>query len=389
MKIKSLKLRQTNIPFVLVFKHALKSRSEVDGLIVELETENNIVGYGEALPREYVTGETTESVTGHLINTIFPKMRGMEFNNIDDVLYFLDNFYDIFDSLTEYDLCVKAATELALLDAYGKENKKSVLNLCSSACGLTPKNEIVYSGVVSADTPIIVKQILKQYQKTGITQIKLKVGKDLEHDIKNIELSREIIGKNVEIRADANEAWDLASAKKNLPILAEMGVVSIEQPMPKTSRDDYPKLMEFLRGKIEVCIDESLCSIGDAKWMIENGGASLFNLRISKNGGLSNALKIFAMAKSNGIKCQLGAQVGETSLLSSAGRILAALCGNFLFHEGSFGTHLLSYDLTKNPLSFGSGGIGDLSYLNLTDSMGLGIKVEGKLLDKMTKKILE
>ncbi len=382
-----MKLIITNIPFVVVFKHSLKSREEVDGIIVELTTENGITGYGEALPRDYVTGETTASVSNNLINHIFPKMRGMKFESFDNLLSFLDNFHETFPQLSEYDLCVKAAVELALLDAYGKENKKSVLELFATPFEITPRPTITYSGIISAEQPAVVAKILEQYKKIGIKQIKLKVGKDLETDIKNIKLAQEIIGEGVEIRVDANEAWNLETAMRNLACFSDLKVVCVEQPMPKSSRDDYPTLLNFLKGKMDLSIDEGLCTIEDAKWMIENGGASVFNLRISKNGGLSNALKIYTMAKTNGIKCQLGAQVGETSILSSTGRILASLCGKFIFHEGSFGTNLLAYDLTSTPLAFGKNGIGDISYLE--NRAGLAVEINPQLLAKMTKQTLE
>ena len=383
MKIKSVRLIKTNIPFVLVFKHSSKSRSEVEALLVEIETEKGFKGYGETLPREYVTGESIESVEKNLKEYVLPQIKGQEFKTFDSLVDFLDNFYIFFKSLKSYEMCVKTPIELSLLDAFSKEKNISLLELFGS-----PKiNNVIYSGVVSADKPFIVKQFLKKYNKIGLKQFKLKVGKDFNTDLKNILLTKKIIGEDAEIRVDANEGWNLEQAKEELTKFHELGIVSVEQPMPKSDKEDYPKLMNFLKGKMDISLDEGLCTYDDAKWMVENEGASIFNLRISKNGGITNALKIHKLASENNIRCQLGAQVGETSLLSSAGRILSAICGDFPFHEGSFGTNLLAYDLTNSPLEFGNNGDGEIEYLN--KKMGLGIEVNNKLLNKMTKEITE
>jgi L-alanine-DL-glutamate epimerase-like enolase superfamily enzyme len=136
---------------------------------------------------------------------------------------------------------------------------------------------------------------------------------------------------------------------------------------------------------MDLCIDESLCTIADGLWMAEHRGATIFNLRISKNGGLINALRLYNIAKKAGIRCQLGAQVGETSLLSSAGRILAVVTGDLVFHEGSFGTLLLSFDLTRQPIVFSNAGIGTADVV--TRERGLGVNVDQELLNKMTTSI--
>jgi L-alanine-DL-glutamate epimerase-like enolase superfamily enzyme len=125
----------------------------------------------------------------------------------------------------------------------------------------------------------------------------------------------------------------------------------------------------------------------DAQWFIDNRGATLFNIRISKNGGILNSLKIYQKAEDAGFKCQLGAQVGETSLLSSAGRIFAALTGDLIFHEGSYGTQLLAFDLTKNPLFFEKEGIGTLDVFDKLP--GIGVNVDRALLEKMTVRTFE
>lgn len=383
MKIMSCRLRIIQIPFVMVFKHALKSRSEVESLIVEVHTESGIVGYGEAIPREYVTGESIASVRDNLLNHVFPTAKGLEFKTCEEVTGWFEEFHSTFSTLGEKELCVKTAFELAVLDAFGKEKGESILNILGG-----PRiSHVVYSGIVSAGRPFVVKRILKLCKKYRLTQVKLKVGLDLSRDLKNLKAARKILGPEASLRVDANEAWTLSEAQEALEKFLEFGVVSVEQPLPAQHRDEYPELKKALGGRMLICLDESLCSLQDAEWMIQHNGADVFNLRVSKNGGIVNSLKLYNIAKDAGLHCQLGAQVGETSLLSSAGRILAALTGDLVFHEGSAGTRLLKQDITRTPLEFGSGGAAAID--EIQHHPGLGVLVDPQLLKKITRTVVD
>jgi L-Ala-D/L-Glu epimerase len=378
MKIRQCSLRTIKIPFKILFKHSLFSSSEVDSIIVEIETESGITGYGEAIPREFVTGETTHGVKENLIKYVFPKLIGMRFPEIEDLIEWVESFLARFPEINKRELCVKTGIELALLDAAAKESNISVLELLGGAKG----TEITYSGIVSAESTETVTQILIKYKSMGINQIKIKTGNNIRVDLNNIKQANRILGEEASVRIDVNANWDLQTAKKYLPKFIDLGVVSVEQPIPVRNREDYPRLNKFLNNRMELCVDESLCTFEEGMWLAKNKGATVFNLRVSKNGGIYNCLKLYKLAKQMGIKCQLGAQVGETSLLSSAGRILGLTTGDFLFHEGSFGTHLLSYDLTDEPIEFSYGGKG--SFDPVVHRNGLGVKINEELLSKMT-----
>jgi L-alanine-DL-glutamate epimerase-like enolase superfamily enzyme len=381
MKIKQCRLRLLHIPFVVVFKHSTKSRSDVESILVEVELESGIIGYGESLPRDYVTGETIQSVKDSLLNKVFPIMTGIELSSYEDTIKLLEEFESVIPNLEPHELCVKAAFELALLDAVGKSLNISVLDMLGG-----PKQEsIKYSGVVSADNPAVVEQFLKQYKNFGIDTVKLKVGAEPERDLENIKIARNILGPKASIRIDANEAWNLEQAKQQLTILMEYNIDSVEQPMPAANKEDYPELLKYIDKRLLISLDESLCSYDDGKWMAENKGGSLFNLRISKNGGIINSLKLHKLAKENGIQCQLGAQVGETSLLSSAGLILASLVGDCVYHEGAFGTLLLEKDIVNHPIQFGKHG--SLHIDQIRNLPGLGVTVDTSKLESVTQAI--
>ena len=378
MRIVGCKLRETHIPFKVEFAHATKTRSSVDGIIFEVITDSSVSGYGEALPRQYVTGETNQSVLTRMKNIIVPDLLGQEFNSFSYLVEWLRTFHMRYSDLQANELNVKTLAELALLDAYGRTRNKPLIDLVGGGnCDI-----IEYTGTVTAGKPTDIEEYLQAYQTIGFRQFKIKVGLNWQQDQENVQKVRKIFGPDAKIRIDANEAWDLRTAKARIEVLADLGVQCCEQPLPASSRQDYPELLQSIDKRMKLCVDESLCSQEDALWIAENKGAHIFNLRISKNGGILNTLEIAKVAKHAGIACQLGAQVGETSILTRAGQVVAEHLGNLIYHEGAFGTMLLDFDVTKKPIMFAQNGLFDCRPLRTRP--GLGIDISHPYLERMT-----
>jgi L-Ala-D/L-Glu epimerase / N-acetyl-D-glutamate racemase len=97
-------------------------------------------------------------------------------------------------------------------------------------------------------------------------------------------------------------------------------------------------------------------------------------VRVSKMGGINRALEVVEAARARGIGVIVGAQVGETSLLTRAGLTVARAAGESLVaQEGAFGTFLLERDVCDPPLMFGTGGVLDVSRFPGLQRPGLGI----------------
>ena len=91
-----------------------------------------------------------------------------------------------------------------------------------------------------------------------------------------------------------------------------------------------------------------------------------------------SSTKIRNYAYENGIKCMMGAQVGETAILSAAGRHFATHSTDLMFMEGSFGTLLLESDIAHENLTFGPGGKGVAIQGN-----GLGVTIDISKINKL------
>jgi muconate cycloisomerase len=106
----------------------------------------------------------------------------------------------------------------------------------------------------------------------------------------------------------------------------------------------------------------------------------MVNVRVAKNGGLARAWRLASLASRAGLRVQVGAQVGETALLSAAGRHLAAALPELAHAEGSFGTLLLTEDVSASPVKFGHRGEAPL-----VRGMGLGVVVVEERVARYTR----
>src|SRR5919106_791007 len=176
-RIESVAIYQLRIPFHQAFKHALQSREESDAVIVKITDSEGGVGFGESLPRSYVTGETTESLIGRIREHLAPRILRESFTPGWEAVEYLKSVMPDWTRSDDKNKSVVAwnaafcAVELALLDWSLRRDG------CSLADLLTPiRYEVVYSGVISAEAPADAAALAKRMARLGMRQIKVKVG---------------------------------------------------------------------------------------------------------------------------------------------------------------------------------------------------------------------
>lgn len=359
MKISNFEVQKLSLPFKQSFSHALATRNKMASILLIVKSDVGLEGFGEATPRSYVTGEDLEECI-HFLNSYLEEKIPFSIESLDDIQTLL----------AEPELVGRpsamTALEMALLDLLGKKEARTA----QSYFGPCLNETLTYSAVITSDSLEKARKLLSMAAAFSMKSVKLKFDVDLQLNISLVSLAKDLI-PDAELRADANASWSLSQALEQIPILAKMGVSIFEQPMPVSAKAEYPLLVEKLNGIADIMIDESLLTIEDAKWFIENRGADRMLLKISKNGGILATLDLARFINSKGYKVHLGSHVGESSLLSAAGRIVTA---HFPFEtiEGSFGTLLLEEDVCAHSLQFGKQGKAAALY---SDLPGLGISV--------------
>ena len=382
MRIVFAHLYALSIPFKIPFSHKLMTRSYSDSIIVKLTADSGDSGFGEGIPRPYVTGETVSSCLDHIQRVLLPLSGQHDFSEpsthadpmtlLSEINTLLPNAEN--ESVIAFN-AAKAAVEIALIDMLLKQKKKSLGSL------IPPGTEsVTYSAVITADSADAVRKIALKCGQYGIKQVKIKVGTG--DDIGRIAAVRDTLGGSVSLRVDANGAFDVKGALALISSIEPFNIDSIEQPVP---RGDVNALAQVKKNSpIPVMTDESLITEQDAAELIEKEACDLFNLRISKNGGVFRTVRLAKMAREAGIGFQLGCQVGETAILSAAGRHVAAHLNDARFVEGSYGALLLEEDIADESVQFGYAGKAPLLM-----GTGLGIRVREDLLRKYAEKTIK
>jgi muconate cycloisomerase len=356
--VASIELFTATLPFRFAFGHSLATRRSSENVYVRVTLDDGTPGYGEGVPRDYVTGETAASALTALSERLAPEVLGRDVGSVDDVPRLLH-------SAPHGDSAAYCALELAVLDAFGRHSGCSV----SQWLGPAPADRVRYDAIIPFGGLPHLAVVGALVRGLGFRNAKLKVGRDVDRDVRKLQLLRRVLGPRVDIRVDANCAWTADEAVAAVERFKPFGISSVEQPV---AADDIAGLQRVTALTEEaVIVDESLCSVGDARRLTAGAACDAFNIRVSKCGGLLSSLEIAGVARESGLRCVVGAQVGESGILSAAGRHLAAAIPNVMFVEGSAGRLLLEEDLTRESVLPGRGG-----WARAFAGPGLGVHVD-------------
>jgi L-alanine-DL-glutamate epimerase-like enolase superfamily enzyme len=347
MKLVRFDVFTIEIPLRLSVEHSLATRKVARNVLVRASTADGGVGWGECCPREYVTGESIDSVLENLATHFLPPLLGLDITTLEDGVARLTELLDGVERDQQAAFC---AAELAVLDLIGRATGVGA----GEVLGPITSEQARYSGVIASEQLEGVKVQCTLMARFGLAEVKVKVGASLEANLATLEVARELLGDGVRLRLDANAAWDGAEAIRQLEAMSSFGIEGVEQPVPAADLAGMKTVTAA--GLVPVVADESLCSLSDARTLIEEKGCDVFNVRISKCGGLINAGRIYELGQQAGLESQLGAQVGETGILSAAGRQFATRLQP-KWCEGSYGNLLLEEDITEPAIAVGAGGL--------------------------------
>ena len=344
MRIIALNVYKVTLPFRLTFAHSRKTARSVDNIVVEIQgADQEQRGYGEGGPRPYVTGETQHSAIDTIrrltLNSSFP----WDLKGIEQIRNFVGQ-----TSRGKNRNAALCALEMALIDALGRTEGKNILEYL-------PRDhytaDIRYGATLPLaghETIVTMCNMLKSFD---IQEVRLKMGHDVKHNRRALEAVREALGPECDLRVDVNGGWDLALTLQHLPLLESQGVRVLEQPLPP-QHNGWKDLASTPMNDIKLMADESICSMLDVEQAIAEGIFDIVNVRLSKCGGFFNSLKMIQRIREVGMEFQVGCQLGESGILSAAGRALCALSSDALYFDGSYDSFLLSDNLTTKHISF-------------------------------------
>ena len=361
MLISSCHFNSIKIPFRESFKHSSFKRSETETILSTVKSKD-VAGHGEGCPRKYVTNETIKSSLLFLNEN---KANWLKLNNLEDLV----NWLDLNRTLVDKNPAAFCSFELALLDLIGRINKKSAENIV----GLKELDgNFGYTAVLGILSQEQFSSQVQRYSKIGFTDFKIKLSGKFQLDNDNIRHLNTTI-TNSRIRLDANNLW--INWRYAADYIKRLGFdfLGVEEPL---AHGDFEGMQKFSNSiNTPVILDESFLRFEHFKQIKSSPKNWLINLRISKMGGILRSIEIANQAKNLGLPLIIGAQVGETSILSRAALSIANHYRDLVIaQEGAFGTYLLEKDITEAPIMFGKGGVLESSSIT-TNSYGWGMNV--------------
>lgn len=290
---------RTTHPFVI----ARGGTSDHRLLRVRITDGDGIEGWGEAAPNRFY-GETIDTALAALAR-LTPIVEPLNSWALEDVETEMNR-------ALRFNGSVKSAISAALHDLAGKRLGVPVYKLW----GLDPARAPLSSFTIAiAANDAELKQRISEASEYPVLKIKLGSDRD-EHIIRTV---REAAPNKV-LRVDANAAWTPKRTLQMVDVLVECGVEYVEQPVPAHDIDGLRFVRE--RSSLPVIADESCVVATDIARLV--GAVDGINIKLSKCGGLREALKMIATARSHGMLVMAGCMI-ETSLGITAAAHFAPL----------------------------------------------------------------
>jgi L-alanine-DL-glutamate epimerase-like enolase superfamily enzyme len=345
------------------YENSLGVKDKVDSVLLFLRTDSGLYGFSSIEPDlPSYSEETFYNIKSTVENEFVPLIKGQDPMHSATIMNRLGrSVYGHYMS--------KSLVESALLDLKGKILGLSVLNMLG---GPVHDNMKVIGWVGIGRIEDISNQV-KRMLSDNFSTIKLKIGPDVEKNTSILSAIRKEFGYDFSIRADANQSMNRSSAMKFIESATHFELKLIEQPVDRMDIDSMAFLSK--RSSIPIMADESAVTRQDILRLIQREAASIVKLKVMRNGGVSETLKMIAVAEAGGIDCVIGN--GFSSSLGTQIEATVALASPSLSSEHEFvGPLKLKYDIVKekseyihNVLRFRNGPGFGYNFEDLTDTV--------------------
>jgi L-alanine-DL-glutamate epimerase-like enolase superfamily enzyme len=308
--------------------------------VVEVETDEGIVGVGEA------PGPTLPAIQAVIERELTQFVVGEDPLRIEWLLHRMEEYSRNWSGVGAYAI---AGLELALLDLKGKAFGVPVAELL----GGVGRERVPVIGYLFIDDPEANARKAAAFVEAGHNELKLKVGRDLTQDYDTLAAIRERVGFDVKIRIDANMNWSVPAAIKWIKALEQFDLQFTEQPVPDFDLEG----MATVRRRVSspIAADESCTTVRSALELIKAEACDVFVVYPSEAGGLTRASQIASLAAAAGKWCAIGSWA-ELGVATTANVHLAASSSNFPFAND---THypLQRADVLTEPVEIADGRI--------------------------------
>lgn len=319
------------MPLAEPYAIASESFDRAENVFLRLLTDSGPAGLGCAAPDFGVTGENAQTVLTAFDSEVRERLKGLDPLRMLRVL-------DTIEAPLVGQPAALAAVDMALHDLLARVAGLPLWLLLGGY-----RESIVTSVTVGILPPDETVQRALDFVGQGFVALKLKGGCEVEDDIDRVRRVREAVGPEIELRFDANQGYDSATALHFIEATRPARLELIEQPTPVDRPDSLARVSSG--SHLPVMADESLQTLRDAFRIAAGGQADMVNVKLMKVGGIAAAQRINAVARSARLEVMVGC-MDECALAIAAGLHFALAHKNVAYAD--LDGHL---DLLDDPTS--------------------------------------
>ena len=281
-------------------------------IIIRIDTDSGISGYGEAAPWAVFSG-TTEAGVAVLANYFWPEVKGQKVADIPKIMKACDRAAVGHPE-------AKAAIEMALYDIVGKASDLPIYQLL----GGKVKDKIPFSFSIANPELDADLELTSRMYEEGSRIFKIKTGfvEDHDEDVRRVARIREHLPDDTDLRIDYNQGLPAFGALQKLKQMEEFRPTFLEQPVKAHLWDVMADLTANLVTPI--LADESVFNAASASDAVQRKIAKAFSIKIMKAGGLANGRAIASIAEQAGIPCYGGTLFEGAIALNAAAHFIVA-----------------------------------------------------------------
>lgn len=349
-----------DLPTIRPHKLAMHTMQNQTLVIIRLRCADGIEGIGEATTIGGLSygNESPDSIKVNIDRHFAPLLIGQDSSNINAAMLRLERSI-------RGNTFAKSGIESALLDAQGKRLNLPVSELLGGRVrDALPVAWTLASGNTEKDIAEAEKML--DLRRHRIFKLKIGAG-EVAHDLAHVIAIKKALGDRASVRVDVNQAWDEAVALRACKVLGDNGIDLIEQPISRNNRGGMARLN--LSSPAPIMADESIECVEDAFNLAREGAASVFALKIAKNGGPRAVLRTAAIAEAAGIGLYGGTMLeGGIGTLASAHAFLTL--NTLAWGTELFGPLLLTEDILTEPPVYRD------FQLHVSTAPGLGLAID-------------
>jgi len=363
LQLERVELREIELPLKAPFETSFGRTTRRRILLVKVLDKAGMSGYGECVAAEnpFYNHETIDTAWLMTTKYIVPRLDAVRIEQAAQVRHALAPIRE--------NRMAKGGVEAAIWDLEAKLAEQPLWRYiggtrteiaCGVSIGLKDSTEALLESVG--------REIDSGYQRI---KIKIKPGRDAQL----VEAIRRVF-PDITLSVDANSAYSVETDTPLFQRLGEFNLLMIEQPLAPGDLVDHAKLQRAVATAI--CLDESIVSLANAEHAVELGACRIFNIKLGRVGGYSEAKDIESSARAHGIPVWCGGML-EAGIGRAHNIALSTLPGFTLPGDVSASARYWSEDIIDPPVTVSRAGT-----INAPTGHGIGFAVNEARVEALT-----